>query len=64
MNVTEVADDVGRALGVKVEGKGLLFLVMSVRLGGIAVGLGGGIEFVGVMGGDVGRMMMGGWFIG
>ncbi|MGG1660949.1 FecCD family ABC transporter permease [Brevibacillus sp. NRS-1366] len=59
LNAMELGDDVAMGVGVSVERKRLTFVVISVALAAAAVGIAGGIGFVGLMAPHMARKLVG-----
>lgn len=59
LNAQELGEDVARGVGVPVERKRLLLVAVSVALAGSAVGIAGGIGFVGLMAPHMARKLVG-----
>ncbi|QJC54122.1 iron ABC transporter permease [Paenibacillus albicereus] len=59
LNVLELGDPLATGVGVKVERKRFLFIAWSVALASSAVGIAGGISFVGLMAPHMARTLVG-----
>lgn len=59
LNVQELGDDVAQGIGMPIEKKRLLLIAISVALAGAAVGIAGGISFVGLMAPHMARKLVG-----
>ncbi len=59
VSVKELGDDVATGLGVNVQMRRLLLLLISVVLAGTAAAFAGGIEFVGLIAPHIGRLLVG-----
>ncbi|WP_225446014.1 FecCD family ABC transporter permease [Paenibacillus arenosi] len=59
LNVLELGDSIATGVGMKVERKRFLFIALSVVLASSAVGIAGGISFVGLMAPHMARKLVG-----
>ncbi|MFD0586467.1 FecCD family ABC transporter permease [Paenibacillus sp. GCM10027627] len=59
LNILEVGDQIATGVGVRVERKRFLFIALSVMLASAAVGIAGGISFVGLMAPHIARKIVG-----
>lgn len=59
LNILEVGDQIATGVGVRVERKRFLFIALSVVLASAAVGIAGGISFVGLMAPHMARKIVG-----
>jgi len=59
VSVKELGDDIATGLGVKVQSRRFLLLLISVVLAGTAAAFAGGIEFVGLIAPHIGRLLIG-----
>lgn len=59
VSAKELGDDIAVGLGVKVQSRRFLLLLISVGLAGSAAAFAGGIEFVGLIAPHMGRMLIG-----
>lgn len=59
LNVLELGDSISIGVGMRVERKRFLFIALSVILASTAVGIAGGISFVGLMAPHIARKLVG-----
>ncbi|TVX94572.1 iron ABC transporter permease [Paenibacillus agilis] len=59
LNVLELGDSIAKGVGMRVERKRFLFIALSVILASSAVGIAGGISFVGLMAPHMARKLVG-----
>ncbi|OME77417.1 iron ABC transporter permease [Paenibacillus sp. FSL A5-0031] len=59
LNILEVGDQIATGVGVRVEKKRFLFIALSVILASAAVGIAGGISFIGLMAPHLARKIVG-----
>ncbi|WP_052019713.1 iron ABC transporter permease [Paenibacillus sp. JCM 10914] len=59
LNILEVGDQIATGVGVRVEKKRFLFIALSVILASSAVGIAGGISFLGLMAPHIARKIVG-----
>lgn len=59
LNVQELGDDVASSVGSSVHAKRTILLIISVALAGVAVAIGGAINFIGLMAPHIARKLVG-----
>ncbi|BAH46223.1 probable ABC transporter permease protein [Brevibacillus brevis NBRC 100599] len=59
LNAQELGDDIAKGIGVAIDKKRLLLIAISVALAGAAVGVAGGISFIGLMAPHIARRLVG-----
>lgn len=59
LNVQELGDEVATSVGSSVQVKRTILLVISVALAGVAVAIGGAINFIGLMAPHIARKLVG-----